>query len=79
MSERQLCPYHVILCHVNGGDVVWFCTFSFTDRPISLSLCHLFVLHYQRNAERLQQLFPAFREKNSIHGSQEKSSIPETA
>ena len=35
---------------MNGGDVVSFCTFSFTDQPIGLSLCHLFVLHYQRNA-----------------------------
>jgi hypothetical protein len=32
---------------VNGGDVVSFCTFSFTDQPIGLSLCHLPVLHYQ--------------------------------
>ena len=39
-----------------GRDVVSFCTFSFTDQLIGLFLCHLLVLHYQRNAVRLQQL-----------------------
>jgi hypothetical protein len=29
----------------------------------SLSTCHLLILHYQRNAARLQQLFQAFRER----------------
>jgi hypothetical protein len=46
------------------------------DQRFSLFDCHLLIIHYQRNAARLQQLFEAFRWKSCIHGYLKRNPLP---
>jgi hypothetical protein len=59
------------------GTLLLSVLYHLPNRTAGLTGCHLVILHYQKNAAKLQQLFQAFREKDVIHGRRARNCLSE--